>query len=126
MQLKSVDYSKYIAIVDMRLLRRLPTSSSVDRVRGDGTVDKKKNYGDKVLDTILRRHHFAYSENTDVVVICTFAASIINSELTIKCKWNSISAKDFCSKEMPKIIIPLHVMTGWDVAPSYFWYCQQS
>ena len=36
--LKSLDYSKYIAIVDMSLLWRLSTPSSFDRKKGDGTV----------------------------------------------------------------------------------------
>ena len=38
MHLKSVDYFKYIAIVDMGLLWRLSTPSSAEREKGDGTV----------------------------------------------------------------------------------------
>ena len=38
MHLKSVDYSKYIAIIDMGLLWRLSTPSSAEREKGDETV----------------------------------------------------------------------------------------
>ena len=38
MHLKSFYYSKYIAIVDMRILWRLSTPSSADREKGDDTV----------------------------------------------------------------------------------------
>ena len=32
----------------------------------------------------------------------------------------NFSAKDLCSKEMSKIIVPLHAMTGFDVTLSLF------
>ena len=60
------------------------------------------------------------SEDTDVVVMCAYAASIINGELAIRRKRNNFSAKELCSKEMSKIIVPLHVMTGCDVTSSFF------
>ena len=56
MHLKSVDYSKYIGIADMGLLRRLPTPSLADKEKDDGIVYTLKDYGDKVFETILRRH----------------------------------------------------------------------
>ena len=56
MHLKSLDYSKYIEIVDMELLSRLPTLSSAIRGRDDGSVSTWKDYGNKVFVTILRRH----------------------------------------------------------------------
>ena len=61
MHLKSVDYSKYIAIVDMRLWR-LSTPHSTDRERGDGTVYTWKDYGDKVFETILRKANFFFCD----------------------------------------------------------------
>ena len=59
MYLKSVDCSKYIAIVDMRVFCQLPIPSSAGIKRGDGTVYPWKYYGDKVFETILRRQTFA-------------------------------------------------------------------
>ena len=56
MNLKGIDYSKYIEIVDMGLLWRLPTPSSADREKGDGTVYTWKDYRDKVFEILLRRH----------------------------------------------------------------------
>ena len=40
----------------MGLLWRLSTPSSADREKGDGIVYTWKDYGDKVFETILRRH----------------------------------------------------------------------
>ena len=56
MHLKSLDYSKYIAIADMGLLSRLSTLSSAIRGKDDGSVSTWKDYGNKVFETILRRH----------------------------------------------------------------------
>lgn len=56
MHLKSVDYSKYITVVDMGLLWRLSTPSPADRGKGDRIVYIWKNYRDKVFGTILKRH----------------------------------------------------------------------
>ena len=56
MHLKSVDYSKYITVVDMGLLWRLSTPSPADRGKGDRIVNTWKNYEDKVFGTILKRH----------------------------------------------------------------------
>ena len=50
MHLKSVDYSKYIAVVDIRLLWQLSTLCLADRTMS------RKDYGDKVFKTVLRRH----------------------------------------------------------------------
>ena len=55
------------------------------------------------------------AEDTDVVVMCANAASIINDKLSIRDKRNN-----FSSKEMSKIIVPLHVTTGCDVTLSFF------
>ena len=60
------------------------------------------------------------SEDTNVVLMCAYAASIINGELAIRRKRNTFSAKELCSKETSKIIVPLHVMTGCDVTSSFF------
>ena len=60
------------------------------------------------------------SEDIDVVVMCAYAASIINGELAIRRKRKNFSAKDLCSKEMSKIIVPLHIMIGCDVTLSFF------
>ena len=59
MYLKSVDCSKYIATINMRVLWRLSIPSSADIKRGDGTVYTSKDYGDKVFETILRRQTFS-------------------------------------------------------------------
>ena len=56
MHLKSVDYSKYITVVDMGLLWRLSTPSPADRGKGDRIVNTWKNYEEKVFGTILKRH----------------------------------------------------------------------
>ena len=56
MHLKSVDYSKYITVVDMGLLWRLSTPSPADRGKGNRIVYTWKNYRDKVFGTILKRH----------------------------------------------------------------------
>ena len=57
------------------------------------------------------------SENTNVVVICAYAAS----KLMANWKENiNFSANDLCSKVMSKIIVPLHVMAGCDVTSSFF------
>ena len=56
MHLKSLDYSKYIAIADMELLSRLPTLTSAIRGKDDGSVSTWNDYGNKVFETILRRH----------------------------------------------------------------------
>ena len=56
---KCVDYSKYIAIVDMGLLWRLSAPFSPDREKGDGAVYTKKDYRDKVFESIFRKHHSA-------------------------------------------------------------------
>ena len=50
---ESVDYSKYIAIVDMGLLSGLSTPSSADRENGDWTVYTWKDYEDKVSKQYL-------------------------------------------------------------------------
>ena len=47
---------KYIAIVDMGLLRWLSAPSLVNREKGDGTVSKWEDYGDKVCKIILTRY----------------------------------------------------------------------
>ena len=57
MHLKSVDYSKYITVVDMGLLWRLSTPSPADKGKGDRIVCTLKNYGDKVFGTILFLKH---------------------------------------------------------------------
>ena len=49
------------------------------------------------------------------MVICLYAALIINEELGIRPKKNNFSAKDICSKEMSKMIVLLHAMTECDV-----------
>ena len=54
MHLKSVYYSKYIAVVDMALLWRLSTPSSAEREKDGGTVYTWIDYGDKVFEIILR------------------------------------------------------------------------
>ena len=54
MHLKSVYYSKCIAVVDMALLWRLSTPSSAEREKDDGTVYTWIDYGDKVFEIILR------------------------------------------------------------------------
>ena len=54
MHLKSVYYSKYIAVVDMALLWQLSTPSSAEREKDDGTVYTWIDYGDKVFEIILR------------------------------------------------------------------------
>ena len=56
MHLKSLDYSKYIAIAVMELLSRLSTLTSAIRGKDDGSVSTWKDYGNKVFETILRRH----------------------------------------------------------------------
>ena len=60
------------------------------------------------------------SEDIDIVVMCAYAASIINGERAIRCKRNNFSAKELCSKEISKIIVPLRVITGCDVMSSFF------
>ena len=42
------------------------------------------------------------SKDTDVVVMCAYAASIINGELAIRRKRNNFSAKELCSKKCLK------------------------
>ena len=59
MQSQSVDYFKYIEIVDIGLLRSLSPPSSSDRKKGDGTVYTWKDYVENVFKTILKRHHSA-------------------------------------------------------------------
>ena len=56
MHLKSLDYSKYIAIAVMELLSRLSTLTSAIRGKDDGSVSTWKDYGKKVFETILKRH----------------------------------------------------------------------
>ena len=56
MHLKSVDYFKYISVIDIGLLWWLPTPSSADREKGDGTVYTWKDYADKAFEAILRTH----------------------------------------------------------------------
>ena len=56
MRLKSADYCKYIAILDMGLLWRLSAPSTADREKDDVTVYTWKDYEIKVFETILRRH----------------------------------------------------------------------
>ena len=53
-------------------------------------------------------------------MMCALAASIINGELAIRRKRNHFRAKELCSKEMSKIIVPLHAKTGCDVTSSFF------
>ena len=60
------------------------------------------------------------SEDADVVVLCAYAASVIDGELYIKRKNATINCKELCSKEMTKIVIPLHIVTGCDVTSSFF------
>ena len=64
MRLRCVYCSKYISIVNMGLLWRLSTPSSVNKIRGDGTVVKWKNYVCKVFVTIVRRHPSAFMNTT--------------------------------------------------------------
>ena len=59
------------------------------------------------------------SEDTNIVVTCGYAASIVNCKLLIKCKRKNFSAKDLCSKEMSKVIMALHVMTRCDLTSSF-------
>ena len=59
------------------------------------------------------------SEDTDVVVMCVYALSIINGELAIRRKRNNFGAKDLISKEMSKIIVPLHFMTDCDLTSRF-------
>ena len=66
------------------------------------------------------------SEDTDVVVMCAYAAAIISGELAIRRKRNNFSAKELCSKEMSKITVPLLVMTWCDVTSSLFGVGQRS
>ena len=65
------------------------------------------------------------SKDTDVVVMCAYAASIINGKLAIRRKRNNFKAKELCSKEMPKIIVSLHVMTGCVVTSSFLVLAKQ-
>ena len=60
------------------------------------------------------------SEDADVVVMWTYTASIVNGELAIRRKRNNFRAKELCSKEMSKIFLPLHVVTGFHVKSSFF------
>ena len=59
------------------------------------------------------------SEDTDVVVLCAYVASI-GGELSIKRKKAIINCKELCPKEMAKIVVPLHVVTGCDATSSFF------
>ena len=77
MRLSCVYCSKYISIVNMGLLWRLSTPSSVNKIRGDGTVVKWKNYVCKVFDTIVRRHPSAFMNTT---VNDFFGNDVINVE----------------------------------------------
>ena len=66
------------------------------------------------------------SEDADVVVMWTYTASIVNGELAIRRKRNNFRAKELCSKEMSKIILPLHVVTEFHVKSSFFWHWQKN
>ena len=77
MRLRCVYCSKYISIVNMGLLWRLSTPSSVNKIRGDGTVVKWKNYVCKVFVTIVRRHPSAFMNTT---VNDFFGNDVINVE----------------------------------------------
>ena len=55
------------------------------------------------------------AEDADVVVLAAYASSIIDGQLTVKRKKEIIDCKTLCSREMAKIVVPLHVATGCDV-----------
>ena len=54
------------------------------------------------------------AEDADVVVLAAYASSIIDGQLTVKRKKVIIDSKTLCSREMAKIVVPLHVATGCD------------
>ena len=68
---------------------------------------------------IKQLQYWLIQKNTDVVM-CAYAVSTINGELAIRRRMNNFSAKDLCSKEVPQIIAPLHVMIGCDVTSRFF------
>ena len=47
------------------------------------------------------------SEDSDVVVLCAYASTITNGQLTLKRKRSIIDCKQLCSKEMANIVAPL-------------------
>ena len=55
------------------------------------------------------------AEDADVVVLAAYASSMIDGQLTVKRKKEIIDCKTLCSREMAKIVVPLHVATGCDV-----------
>ena len=60
------------------------------------------------------------AEDADVVVLAAHASSVIDGQLTVKRKKVIIDCKTLCSKEMAKIVVPLHVATGCDAVSSFF------
>ena len=73
--LKCVDYSKYIAVVDMGLLWRLSTPSSAGREKCDGTVYTWKDYRHKVFETMFRKH---CSASMNIAAIDCYGNDVIN------------------------------------------------
>ena len=59
------------------------------------------------------------AEDADVVVLAAYASSIIGGQLTVKRKKEIIDFKTLCSREMSKIVIPLHVATACDAVSTF-------
>jgi hypothetical protein len=60
------------------------------------------------------------AEDTDVVVLCAYAAHRINGTLGLKRKTAIYDCKELCSKEISDVIIPLHVNSGADAISSFY------
>ena len=60
------------------------------------------------------------AEDTDVVVMCAYAAHKINGTLGLKRQGSVYDCRELCTKEMADVIIPLHANSGADAISSFF------
>ena len=59
------------------------------------------------------------AEDADVVVLAAYASSVIDGQLAVKRKKEIIDCKTLCSREMAKIVAPLHGATGCVAVSSF-------
>ena len=66
------------------------------------------------------------AEDTDVIVLAAYVSHQINGQLGIKRKGDIFDCKSSCSKEVAKIIVPLHIHTGADAVSGFYGHGKKS
>ena len=60
------------------------------------------------------------------IVLAAYVAHQINGDLGIKKRGDIFDCKSLCSKEVPEIIVPLHIHTGADAVPRFYGHGKKS